>query len=716
MAITLTAPATSENDNIVVVLRSNEGRLFGINTSDFTLRRTDNDTSIGANISIGTQQGSGRNFTWDITVDQTDAYRGEVYLQVSANAFNIISGSRLVRTPQNAVNSNNFRFRVVPAPDAPTNFAGTVTFESARLTWTSDATKTYEIRRDSGAWADATSPLDVTGLSPETSYNWELRVKEDGLTPPSDAVSLTLTTPVAPPRPAAPANFSVVVTSVAARAMWEELPGETYEVRQDSGEWEDADSPHLFMGLTPNDKYTFQVRVRANAGVRAGAVASITITTLSAGALAIELIAEQFILVRTRNYSLEIDIYGNPDTAEVSGLQEGFYQDWDGTNNKLYIKSESVDRLTMGAVWTVTARKGSEVVTATIIYNVTEAVPVIIDPGAFTLYQDFDFDEFVRVRNAPTIVTGYSTLVGLKSQPATLEIEGQEPLSGISTNGRLLSTARIPFDQFNIDYYAENEHGSDELSVPVDIMKGTFYRGTLNYVARTRTVSLTMLLPNNVVPDSTFEITPTVDVGGDSIAVRYTGRIRLRNGVFRDHDTVVFSIITPSNPIRAVSSGIPADFLVNRQRFEASYTDDRNVARTLLLSSAGSGGGFTSVSQERDHFEVSSSQPVTFTLPDGSTLRFTSPTSTSTDPETGRRLDEITTNVSYSLTRQSVVQIPAGTYGVEGYTGRLIPIGRGFTVGIISFAFTANGRTQNMVFRNFNIRQDYNNTVFTRIT
>ena len=716
MALTLTAPASSENDTIILSLMHDNDLLGENPQNDFSLRRADNNAVIGSNRTLNQLSADRQPYRGELTVTQTEAYTGEVYVQIPRNAFRDRTTLGLI--PSRPLNSNRFRFRFIPAPDAPTNFAGTVTFESARLTWTSDAAETYEIRRDGGTWEDATSPHDVTGLSPETSYDWEVRVKARGFAPAGNAASLTLTTPVEPPRPAAPANFSVVVTSVAARAMWEELPGETYEVRVDAGEWEDATSPHLFMGLTPNDKYTFQVRVRANADVRAGVVASITITTLAAGVLAIELIAEQFILVRTRNYSLEIDIYGNPDGAEVSGLQEGFYQDWDGVRNKLYIKSEFVERLTTQAVWTVTARKGNQVVTATIIYNVTEAVPVIIDPGTFTLYQNHDFDEFVRVRNAPTIVTGYSTLVGLKSQPTTLEVEGRdpsaEPLSGISTNGRLLSTARIPFDRFNIDYYAENEHGSDELSVPVNIVKGTFYRSTLDYVARARTVSLTILLPHNQVPAANLRIIPSVDVGGDRFSVRYTTTIGLRAGTTQGGGAGNRLNTLFANNIRATTSGIPDTFGISGQVFSVSYTDVVGDSQSITLAvSDHNGNVFKRVGDflNVQWFTMSTENPVTFTLPDRSTRQYTEATSTSPIGE-----NEVRDSVVYSITQQSVVTIPAANYGVEGYTRQLRPIGRGFTTGTISFAFMANGRTQNMVFRNFNIYQDYNNTIFTRIT
>ena len=212
MALTLTAPASSENDTIVLTL-TNDNDLLGENVNDFTLRRADTNAAIGSNMSLQQLSSGGRQpYRGELTVTQTEAYTGEVYVQIAQNAFRDLQ--TLARIPRTPLNSNQFRFRVVPAPDAPSNFAGTATFKSARLTWTSDAAETYEVRRDGGSWEDATSPLDVTGLSPETAYTFDVRVKARDFAPAGNAASITLTTPAAPPAPvisvdSAPINFTI---------------------------------------------------------------------------------------------------------------------------------------------------------------------------------------------------------------------------------------------------------------------------------------------------------------------------------------------------------------------------------------------------------------------------------------------------------------------------------------------------------------------------
>lgn len=192
MALTLTAPASSPNDTIVVVLASDEGNFFGVSRNDFTLRRADTNAAIGATITVNSQGGSGSNYRWNITVAQTGTYTGAVYLQLAANSITNLQS--FATRPSSALNSNQFRFRDVPRPDPPSNFAGTASVDTARLVWDTNAGETYEVRRDGGAWADATSPHQVTGLSPETAYTFQVRVKASAGMVASEAVSLTLTT------------------------------------------------------------------------------------------------------------------------------------------------------------------------------------------------------------------------------------------------------------------------------------------------------------------------------------------------------------------------------------------------------------------------------------------------------------------------------------------------------------------------------------------
>ena len=46
-----------------------------------------------------------------------------------------------------------------------------------------------------------------------------------------------------------------------------------------------------------------------------------------------------------------------------------------------------MERLVEGAQWTIKITKGSDILSATIIYNVVNAVPIFTDPGAQILYK-----------------------------------------------------------------------------------------------------------------------------------------------------------------------------------------------------------------------------------------------------------------------------------------------------------------------------------------
>ena len=180
----------------------------------------------------------------------------------------------------------------------------------------------------------------------------------------------------------------------------------------------------------------------------------------------IEAIDEQFIVVGTKDYVLEIDVYGDPDSAEVDGLQEGFYQDWDADNDKIFIKSEEVTRLISMAEWTVIARKAGEPdVTATIVYSVVPAAPIFTDPGAQTIYKGLSFSLNIDVANQPSVLRAESPLVALKFEPSANE-DGDAILK---TAGTLPRTTRLAFTTFDMEGYAENEGGSDTLTVPFTI-------------------------------------------------------------------------------------------------------------------------------------------------------------------------------------------------------------------------------------------------------
>ena len=364
MAITFSVPATTDSDTIVARLTSDE-RLTGIGNNDFSLRRADTGAQITATISnrlLG-------NFFWDITVQNTSSYRGPAYVQIRSRAF--IEVSTIRRIPSSPLNSNTFTY-VQPAPE---NFTASDGVNTAVLRWDVVSGSVYELRVDSGLWQDVISPHTVRGLSPDTEYAYELRVKGEG------------------------------------------------------------------NGIATARKRTL--------------------------VYPIEDIDEQFIPVGTQNYELIIGITGQYATSRIRGLQEGFYQHYeklsDG-NSQLSVKSEEVTRLIEKVIWSIEVGDTDWKVIKDVIYNVVPVSPILVDPGRKTLWKGVRFRLLVETLNIPTIQRGESELVGLKF--GSVEVDGR---SYIESAGRLPVDADLMFTTFNSDYYVENLGGNDTLAVPIDI-------------------------------------------------------------------------------------------------------------------------------------------------------------------------------------------------------------------------------------------------------
>lgn len=189
-----------------------------------------------------------------------------------------------------------------------------------------------------------------------------------------------------------------------------------------------------------------------------------TFTAAVAVPLTIEAIDEQFIPIGTTDYDLVIDIGGAPDSVEPTGDFEGFYHDWDAAKSQLHIKSADVTRLIAGAVWTIKLTKRSRTLTRTVTYNVVPNAPIIMDPGAQTLYKGGNFNLNVDIANRPAVARGSGLLTALKY--VALE-------TGVNTAGRLPVDANLTENTFMSRYYAENDGGSDDMMVPVTIKTHT---------------------------------------------------------------------------------------------------------------------------------------------------------------------------------------------------------------------------------------------------
>ena len=258
----------------------------------------------------------------------------------------------------------------------------------------------------------------------------------------------------------APENFSAsdgVNTSV---LRWDVVSGNTYELRVDSGLWQDVTSPHTVTGLLSDADHTYELRVKGDGN----GIATVRKRTL---VYPIEDIDEQFIPVGTENYELIIGIRGQHKDARVNGLQEGFYQHFENLsdgNSRLYVRSEEVTRLIAQAIWSVQVSDTDWRVTDDILYNVVPVGPILEDPGRQTLWIGVPFRLRVETLNIPTVQRGESELVGLKFE--TVQIEDR---SYIESAGMLPVGTKLTFDAFNSDYYVENSGGNDTLQVPVDI-------------------------------------------------------------------------------------------------------------------------------------------------------------------------------------------------------------------------------------------------------
>ena len=272
-----------------------------------------------------------------------------------------------------------------------------------------------------------------------------------------------------------PTTLSVSVSTTSATLSWTAPTDDggaditEYQVSSDDGAtWSDTDSTdteYTITGLIANTEYTFRVRAVNSVG-NSTASSSVVRTTSTSTSLAIEDIDEQFILINTTDYALEIEIYnGTADTDfEIESSWEGFYYDWDYANDLLIVRSQEATRLFSDATWTITATEGSDTATATIIYNVVPIAPVISDPGTLTLYRNNEFNEDVAISNAPSSIQ----VDGLQ---AALKFEASD--SGVNLAGTLpTDDANITQTEFDGIIVASNDGGEHTRTVTIEIGTG----------------------------------------------------------------------------------------------------------------------------------------------------------------------------------------------------------------------------------------------------
>lgn len=175
-------------------------------------------------------------------------------------------------------------------PTAPgTPSFSNITMTSATASWTAATDSVgvtgYEYRLNSGSWQTLGNVLSVnlTGLSPYTSYAFEVRARDAAANVGPASSSIFSTPDTAPPGvPGTPSFSSITMSSATASwtAATENVGVTGYEYRLNSGNWQSLGNvlSVSLTGLSANTAYTFQVRAK-DAANNVGAASSGAFTT-----------------------------------------------------------------------------------------------------------------------------------------------------------------------------------------------------------------------------------------------------------------------------------------------------------------------------------------------------------------------------------------------------------------------------------------------------
>lgn len=152
-------------------------------------------------------------------------------------------------------------------------------------------------------------------------------------------------------------------------------------------------------------------------------------------------IAPQNIIINTA-YTLPIAITDNPDTVEVKGLQQGFSYSYDDGTCRIYGEAS---RLVNNALWTITAKKGSQTVTSEITYSVLLPAPIIpVVPKQF-IPKGEEYSLIIPIENNPSEVKITGHIIGLKQTGSNpVRLSGIVPSDANFTirNGTFVVTAK----------------------------------------------------------------------------------------------------------------------------------------------------------------------------------------------------------------------------------------------------------------------------------
>ena len=177
--------------------------------------------------------------------------------------------------------------------------------------------------------------------------------------------------------------------------------------------------------------------------------------------MAIAAIAHQNITINTP-FMLDVNITGNPTHAWCEGLLEGFHTKWNDPT--LRIRGDAT-RLINNSPFTVWNSNGES---RSSTFSVVSAAPVITNPGTLTLIKGIEFDQIVKITNAPALVQAKGPWSGLKYEPHS---------DGIRLFGPVPTTDNfhIPSDRQKIQIVAETGELRDELDAAFNIKTLYYY-------------------------------------------------------------------------------------------------------------------------------------------------------------------------------------------------------------------------------------------------
>ncbi len=165
--------------------------------------------------------------------------------------------------------------------DVPEDVAASATAASVTISWDTVSRATgYDVLFNGkvyGVSGASSTSWNITGLSPKTSYTYQVRAKNSKLTGAYSAAR-TITTQATPL--STPGGVSATATSSSATVSWSAVSGATgYDLRFGSTTYSVTGTSRTMTGLTPGTDYTYSIRAK-NADTTSSYSTAKTISTL----------------------------------------------------------------------------------------------------------------------------------------------------------------------------------------------------------------------------------------------------------------------------------------------------------------------------------------------------------------------------------------------------------------------------------------------------